>query len=105
SILPVRSGLLPFRGTLVATVGASGSLALAFAGKAVQTLTAGRYTVRVLDGSKTSGFTMQRAHAGAPTTLTTAAFSGRYARIISIKSGQWLYFWGKGFPHYFFVTA
>ena len=104
SILPTRSGTLPFRGTLTATVGASGALALSQGGKAVTRITAGRYTLQVLDHSTKTGFSLQRSTKKA-TTLTSAAFTGRYARIVSLLAGQWLFFYGKSFPHYFFVTA
>ena len=93
-----------FRGTLNATVTAAGTLSLSFRGKAVNKLVTGRYTVKVVDQSKKLGFVLQRIkHAATP--LTTAAFVGSHAEIVTLKPGQWLYFGGSGKTSYFFVSS
>ncbi len=48
-----------YRGTLSGAVNAAGKLSLAFKGKGVTSLTAGRYTLTVVDASAKSGFTLQ----------------------------------------------
>ena len=57
----VGSEVVPFRGTLRGGVSASGMLALAYNGKSVGSLKAGRYRIAVTDGSSTKGFVLQKA--------------------------------------------
>ena len=61
---------LVFRGTLAGTVSPTGALALTYDGKHVTEIDAGRYTVSVVDRSKTSGFVIQQVNKLA-TTVTT----------------------------------
>ncbi len=92
----------PFRGALKATVSAAGKLTLTFKGKAVDKLTAGRYSVKVVDRSKKAGFVLQQLHKSA-ITLTKTKFVGNSAGNVTMKPGQWLYFRGGGKAHYFLV--
>lgn len=79
------------RGTLAAGVSSSGKLTLTFKGKSVTTLTAGKYTIAVVDHSKTSGFIVQGLHQAA-TTLSTAAFVGSRKTTLKLTPGQWYYY-------------
>lgn len=78
-------------GTLEATVSSSGKLTLTLKGKAVKSLDAGRYTIAVVDHSKTSGFIIQGLHQAA-TTVSSAAFVGSRKATIKLTPGQWYYF-------------
>jgi hypothetical protein len=92
----------PFRGTLKATVSTAGKLTLTFHGKAVEKLSAGRYSVKVVDRSKTAGFVLKQLHKSA-ITLTKSKFVGKSAGNVTMKPGQWLYSRGGGQAHYFVV--
>jgi hypothetical protein len=84
---PPRAGS-PDRGTLAATVTATGAVALTYQGKAVTTLRAGRYTVAVTDESRRTGFVVRQLH-GATTWLSTGAFTGKRRSSIELTKGQW----------------
>jgi hypothetical protein len=100
----VGSAILPFRGTLAAAVSAAGKLSLTYKGRSVKKLTSGRYTVSVIDRSRRSGFTLQRA-SKQPISVTGPAFVGKRAQVLSITQGQWLFFTGGGPKHVFSVAA
>jgi hypothetical protein len=100
----VGSAVVPFRGTLAATVGAAGKLALTKKGKPVGTLKAGLYTFTVHDDSARSGFTIQRLKAGA-ITLTGLGYKGTHVRTVDLKAGQWTFFSPGGTKSYFIVVA
>jgi hypothetical protein len=56
----VGSAILPVRGTLDVAVSAAGKLSIAYKGKSVAKLQAGRYTFSVADKSTTSGFMLAK---------------------------------------------
>ncbi len=100
-----KSSKLVFRGTLAGTVSPSGALALTYDGKRVTEIDAGRYTVSVVDRSKTSGFVIQQVNKLA-TTVTTSAFVGKRSLPVTLTAGQSLFyptFVGK--KTYFLVVA
>jgi hypothetical protein len=96
---------LPLRGTLVATVSASGTPRLTYQGKGVTSLKAGRYTVSVSDHSSKGGFIIQGVKQAA-TTVTGVAFVGKRSKTLDLKAGQWFFYptfvGGKSF---FIVTS
>ncbi len=100
----VGSAILPFRGTLAAAVSAAGKLTLTYKGQSVQKLTAGKYTVSVVDQSTKSGFTLKLANK-LPVSVTGAAFVGKHAETLFITQGQWTFFTVGGPKHFFFVAA
>jgi hypothetical protein len=111
STKPVASGIVgseaapPLRGSLVATVSASGTARLTRNGKPVTSLKAGRYTFRVTDSSRTAGFNVQELK-NVAVTVTTSKFTGRRSKIVNLKAGQWFFyptFLGK--KTYFIVVA
>jgi hypothetical protein len=85
----VGSGIVPFRGTLDGTVTASGKLTLAYKGKSVKQLTAGRYTFEVTDRSSSHGFLLEKT----PKTvrLTAASFVGKRSVGVDLTAGNWLF--------------
>jgi hypothetical protein len=101
----VGSAVLPLRGTLLGTVTAGGTLSLKLAGKPVQNLKAGRYTLTVTDDSKKAGFNLQQIKSSA-LALTTTAFTGKRTRTVALHPGQWFFyptFVGK--KTYFIVSS
>jgi hypothetical protein len=100
----VGSDVVPARGALEAAVGPSGRLALSFKGKPAGTLKTGTYTVTVTDRSAERGFTLQRLRKS-PLALTSAAFTGRKTRKITLTAGQWTFFSPGGKKSYFLVVA
>jgi hypothetical protein len=81
------SGLAVTRGRLTADVSSSGALSLMFKGKAAKTLQAGRYTVKVTDASKTSGFMLVKGKR--TLTLTGRAFTGKQSKTVTLTAGTW----------------
>jgi len=95
----------PLRGTLDATVSPTGKPKLTFKGEVVTTLKAGRYTVSVVDQSKTSGFIIQETRK-APTTAAGISFVGRRKVTIVLQAGQWFFYpTFIGAKSYFIVTG
>jgi hypothetical protein len=84
----VGSAVAPFRGTLTGTVSVAGHLALAFDGKAVKTLKAGRYRIRVTDSSAASGFMLGKSSHAAKT-LTASRFVGTRLLSVTLTAGKW----------------
>ncbi|HWE81228.1 MAG TPA: hypothetical protein VG265_06240 [Gaiellaceae bacterium] len=84
----VGSAVVPFRGTLTGSVAADGSLTLAFEGKPVTHLRAGRYSVRVSDRSSKAGFTVMKP-ARTKVTVTGAAFVGKRSASLDLTAGTW----------------
>ncbi len=75
-----------------------------YKGQSVQKLTAGKYTVSVVDQSTKSGFTLKLANK-LPVSVTGAAFVGKHAETLFITQGQWMFFTVGGPKHFFFVAA
>jgi uncharacterized protein YbjQ (UPF0145 family) len=100
----VGSGILPYRGKLAATVSAAGKLALAFKGKSVGKLKAGRYTITVVDQSSSRGFTLQQLRKRAQA-MTGTALVGTRSRTVTLAAGQWLFFSPGGAKNYFIVVG
>ena len=83
------SAVLPFRGTLTGAVSAAGRLTLAFKGRSITALKAGRYTITVVDKSSTSGFFVQKTTH--PVTVTGAAFVGKKSASVRLTTGRWFF--------------
>ncbi|HEX4520855.1 MAG TPA: hypothetical protein VH063_14835 [Gaiellaceae bacterium] len=93
------------RGTLVATVGATGKLTLTSSGKPVKSLKAGEYTFKLTDKSKKAGFNLQAVKQTGKT-LTTTTYVGKKSVKVNLKPGQWIFyptFVGK--KSYFIVVS
>jgi hypothetical protein len=86
----VGSDIVPFRGMLTAAVSAAGRLSLAYKGKSITGLKAGKYTIKVADGSSTEGFVLQKLK-HAPITVTGSAFIGKRSASVRLTRGTWLF--------------
>jgi hypothetical protein len=93
------SAVAPFRGTLTAAVSSLGRLTLAYKGRSVTSLKAGRYTVAVSDKSSTNGLLLQKLrHAALSVTSTT--FVGKRSLSVTLTPGKWLVLPRLGKPTY-----
>jgi hypothetical protein len=79
----------PFRGSLAGAVSAAGALELAFKGKGVTRLTAGRYKVNVADASEARGFLLENASYAA--SITDAGFVGKRSETVDLTAGKWYF--------------
>jgi hypothetical protein len=100
----------PLRGTIAATVDASGKPKLLFRGKPVATLKGGRYTTTVVDDSKKAGLVIQLlGKTGRPLkalTLSNVSFVGRHTTTVTLQKGQWAFATSdSGKRTYFIVVA
>jgi hypothetical protein len=100
----VGSNVASFRGTLSGGVSTTGKLTLSFNGKKVSSLKAGRYTVKVLDETASSAFTLQRLGKAA-VTVSGKAFVGKRTLSLTLRAGQWFYYPSSGAKSYFIVVA
>jgi hypothetical protein len=99
----VGSGVIPFRGTLTATLGANGKPTLTKKGKAISTLPVGSYTFAVTDQDPNGGFAIL-GPTKVKTTLTGVKFVGKHSATVVLKAGRWTYLSGLGQIHYFVVA-
>jgi hypothetical protein len=83
------SAIAPFRGTLTGAVSAAGRLTIAFKGRSVSSLKAGRYTVAVSDRSSTNGFLLQKPGRAA-VSVTGPMFVGKRSLSVTLSAGKWL---------------
>src|SRR5262249_30035568 len=93
----VGSAVLPFRGRLTGAVSAAGRLTLAYRGKSVSNLKAGRYTVAVDDRSSTIGFLLQKQK-HAPFSVTGGMFLAKRSPAVNLTGGGWLVMRSAGKP-------
>jgi hypothetical protein len=84
------SAILPFRGTLTGGVSAAGTLTLAYKGKSVSSLKAGKYTIAVTDKSSTNGFMLKKL-THATVSVTGLAFIGKHSASVQLTAGRWLF--------------
>jgi hypothetical protein len=85
----VGSSIAPFRGKLTAVVTAAGRLSLAYRGRSVSRLEAGRYTIAVTDRSSTSGFLLKATRKKA-VPITSGIFVGERSVSVVLTAGRWL---------------
>jgi hypothetical protein len=98
-----------FRGTLNASVSATGKLKLTLNGKSVGSLAEGRYMTAITDESKKAGFIflLLNKH-GVPLNSVTAAgvkYTGKRTIPISLTKGQWSFVGTSGGRKSFFVVV
>jgi hypothetical protein len=86
----VGSGVLPFRGKLTGAISSAGRLSLAFGGKSVTGLKAGRYTLVVTDKSASAGLQLRKGKYS-PQRLTTGKFVGKRSVSIRLTAGHWVF--------------
>jgi hypothetical protein len=85
-----QSGVGQSRGTLDVTLSASGRIALAYHGKTVGHLRAGKYTIVVTDASARLGLVLQKLKSPARN-LTVPAFTGKRTAYVTLTPGSWLF--------------
>ena len=78
------------RGTLAGTVSSAGTLKLAFQGKAVAKLRAGRYKVTVVDKTPTGSFLLQES-GHAALVVSGVSFVGTHSVTLNLKAGKWTF--------------
>jgi hypothetical protein len=98
----VGSAVSQLRGTLVATVDASGKATLEQNGRPVGRLRPGRFDVVVTDRARRAGLFLQR-RGGKPMTVTSAGFVGKSSHVLNLEAGSWTYFTEAGRPVPFVV--
>ncbi len=100
----VGSAILHARGTLVATVGASGRLSLTYRGRGLRSLASGRYVVTVTGKSARSGFLLGNARHDA-VNVSGAAFVGKHSFSVDLSAGQWFYSQGRSSEKTYFIVV
>jgi hypothetical protein len=86
----VGSDILPDRGKLVGSISAAGKLSLAYQGKSVASLKAGRYAVVVTDKSSSVGLTVQKVKR-AVTAVSSRRFVGKKTVDLQLTAGKWTF--------------
>ncbi len=81
----------PLLGTLAGSVTTAGKVTLTFHGTAIDSLSAGRYTITVTDHSKTRGFMLKQIR-NAAATLTGGVFVGRRSLTLTLEPGEWFFY-------------
>ena len=85
------SAPLPFRGSLSATVGVHGAVAMTYNGKRVSILKAGRYRVTVVNRSLKNGFILQKLNEPY-SMLTRIGVMGTHTMTVTLHAGLWLFY-------------
>ena len=86
----VGSAIIPTRGKLAGALSAAGRLTLAFKGKSVGSLQAGRYTITVSDQSSSAGFALQKLR-HTPVRVTGIGFIGSRSASVDLTPGTWVF--------------
>lgn len=94
------SKALPFRGTLIGAMSAGGRLTLAYKGKSVASLMAGRYTIRFTDKSSTNGLVLQKLKHAATVSISGLAFVGTQSKTLPLSAGTWFFMPRAGMTTY-----
>jgi hypothetical protein len=81
----------PFRGSLAASVAATGKLSFTAGGSRVLNILSGRYKITVDDRTPKGSFRMQQA-GKTPITLTGASFVGKRTVTVDLKAGKWTFY-------------
>jgi hypothetical protein len=87
----VGSAIAPFRGTLTGAVSQAGKLTLAFEGKSVTHLSAGRYTIAVTDRSGSGSFALEKKGKRSVVTVTGGSFVGKRSLTVDLTAGSWVF--------------
>ena len=91
-------------GTLTASVSAAGRAAVAFGGKPVTKLKAGRYTISVQDRSRKAGLILWKV-GSRPVTLSGAAATGSKSESVMLGDGRWFVEPSAAGPRTYFSVA
>jgi hypothetical protein len=86
---PLGSQVATSRGSLTASVSATGAVSLAYKGKSVKSVAPGKYTITVTDRSAKSGFMLQKGTHSL--NITSVAFVGKHSTTVTLTAGKWLF--------------
>jgi hypothetical protein len=100
----IGSGIVPFRGSLQATVVASAGATLKTGGKPLTSVKTGRYDIVVKDDSASAGFFVEKAGHKAQA-LTGITFEGKRTAHLYLTVGKWMFFSKTGHATAFVVTT
>jgi hypothetical protein len=100
----VGSGIVPFRGSLQATVASTSTATMTNGHKPLVSVKTGRYNIVVVDESASAGFFVEKA-GGKPEALTGVKFTGKRTAHIHLTAGKWTFFSKSGRATAFDVTA
>ena len=101
----VGSAIVPYRGDLIAKVGAAGAPTLTDRGRRVSSLVAGRYDVTVDDTTSRAGFSLRKVGAARAIVVTASGFVGKKTRQVTLSAGGWTYFSTSARPASFVVVG
>jgi hypothetical protein len=97
------SSVLGFKGTLTGSVSAAGRATLAYKGKSITKLAAGKYTLTVTDRSTVDGFMLQKG-SHAPIAMSGMSSRGKHATTVNLTAGRWSFASGRAAKTYFVVS-
>lgn len=100
----VGSGLTAATRVLSGSVASGGNLSVAFNGKSVKKLAAGRYTIRVTDRSTTSGFMLEKGKSRLMAVSGTA-YTGKRSASVNLTPGKWSFLSRPGKTAYTVVVS
>ncbi len=100
----VGADAVPDRGTLDATVGATGKATLTRSGKGVARLAAGEYEIAVHDESARAGFSLEKLH-HPDVSISGVSFKGKRDKQIDLTAGTWSFLSTPGSARRFVVVA
>ena len=84
----VGSALPVAMGTLSASVSPAGKISVSYKGKSVSSVPPGKYTIKVVDSSTTSGFVVEKGST-AKRTITGTGFVGTRTASFDLTAGGW----------------
>jgi hypothetical protein len=93
----VGSAIVPLRGTLSGTISAAGRLTLAFKGKSVGHLKAGRYRITVSDESSNTGLVLHKP-SRKTLAVTGLGYMGKRSATVQFTKGTWRFALSSGKP-------
>ncbi len=100
----VGSDIVPFRGSVDATVAGSAGPTVTTGGKPITTVKTGRYTFVVKDESAQAGFFVEKS-GKKPEALSGVRFKGKRTVRVYLTVGKWMFFSKSGHATAFVVTA
>lgn len=100
----VGSAIVPYRGTLDATVAAPGKATLSADGKPVASIQAGRYDIVARDETSSGGLFVQKLTRHAET-ITGVSFTGKRTVMVDLTAGKWTFYSTRSRATPFVVTA
>lgn len=98
------SGIVPFRGSLSATVGPTNTASVTVSGRPLTSLKAGQYDFVVRDSSKNGGFFVKKQDRKARA-LSGVAYEGKHTVRVNLTAGKWAFYTRTARETQFVVTS